>query len=140
MSDEKDDDLTITDDDGLLRRVPNWPNMVKYDENINAYRTTSVCFSDPGTKDREVSISLEKDLLDSGNEHTDLITNHPGFGLAKIIASFARNDLTPKQIINRNPTEDDPFHGLIIGDKTKKTKRDLAKNAELLFDPIMPED
>ncbi len=74
MSDEKDDDLTITDDDGLLRRVPNWPNMVKYDENINAYRTTSVCFSDPETKDREVSISLEKDLLDSGNEHTDLIS------------------------------------------------------------------
>ena len=30
MSDEKDDDLTITDDDGLLRRVPNWPNMVKH--------------------------------------------------------------------------------------------------------------
>jgi hypothetical protein len=30
MSEEKEDDLTITDDDGLLRRVPNWPNMVKH--------------------------------------------------------------------------------------------------------------
>ena len=45
MAEENEDDVTIEDPDGLLRRVPNWPNMFKLDKNMNAYRPTSLCLS-----------------------------------------------------------------------------------------------
>jgi hypothetical protein len=56
MDETNDDDLSIEDNEGLLRRVPNHPNMVKFDPNINAYRPSSACFCDRETQDREVSV------------------------------------------------------------------------------------
>ena len=132
MTDIVEDDLTIEDDEGLLRRVPNWPNMVKFDSNINALRATSACFSDRETSDVEVSITLEKLLQESGGNHHDVISDNPGFGLARLMAGYARSK---GQIINQKPTDDDPHHGLIIGNKNKKTKSALAKNSVLVITP-----
>ena len=132
MTDEVEDDLTIEDDEGLLRRVPNWPNMVKFDSNINSFRATSACFSDRDTSDVEVSITLEKPLQESGGNHHDVISDMPGFGLARLLAGFARSK---GQVINQRPTDDDPHHGLIIGDKNKRTKTALAKNSVLIIMP-----
>ena len=129
------DDVSIADEDRLLRRVPNWPNMTKFDPRIGAIRVTSACFSDVGTNDREVSMTLEKDLLNSGGRHEDAIALHPGFGLASLGVEVVRNDLPTKQIIVRNPQPDDPYHCLVIGDKGKAEKRMMAKKSELIIEP-----
>ena len=139
MTDESIDDLSITDDESLLRRVPNQPNMVKYDDNIKAYRPTSVCFCDRETQDKELSITLEKSLNDSGENTESAIQNNPGFGLARLLTGVVRNNITPQQIIARNPTDADPHHGLIIGNKTKSTKKNLAKQATLIITPLLDE-
>ena len=139
MTDESTDDLSITDDEGLLRRVPNQPNMVKYDDNIKAYRPTSVCFCDRETQDKELSITLEKSLNDNGENTEAAIQNYPGFGLARLLTGVVRNSITPQQIITRNPTDEDPHHGLIIGNKTKSTKKNLAKQATLIITPLLDE-
>lgn len=132
MTDVVEDDLTIEDDEGLLRRVPNWPNMVKFDSNLNSLRASSACFSDRETNDVEVSVTLEKPLQESGGNHYDVISSLPGFGLARLLVGFARSK---EQIINKRPTGDDPHHGLIIGNKNKRTKTALAKNSVLVIKP-----
>ena len=139
MADEHVDDLSIMDDEGLLRRVPNQPNMIKYDENIQAHRPTSACFCDRQTQDKELSITLEKPLKDSGGSEESAIQDNPGFGLARLLAGTVRHDITPNQIITRAPTGADPHHGLVIGDKTKATKRTLAKKASLIITPQLDE-
>lgn len=135
MVDEREDDPSIADEDGLLRRVPNWPNMVKFDHNLATYRPSSVCFSDRDTNDLEVSITLQRQLLESGGNEADAIKNHPGFGLACIVAGFVRNDLNHKQIVLSEPVDIDPFHGLVVGIKDSKTKSAMAKCAVLLINP-----
>jgi hypothetical protein len=135
MTEVKEDDPSIQDDDGLLRRVPNWPNMVKLDKNTNTYRPTSVCFSDQKTNNLEVSITLQKPLHENGGADPDAIKNYPNFGLARIPAGFVRNNLNHKQIVTSEPTEDDPYHGLIVGTKDSNTKRTMAKAATLLINP-----
>jgi len=135
MVDNKiEDDSTVEDDHGLLRRIPNLPNMVKWDSNLKAYRPSSLCFSD---RDGgiELSITLEQPLLSSGGSHHDAIIKMPGFGLARLNAGFVRHEMNPPQIINRAPTPEDPHHGLVIGSKSKKAKSSMAKAAVLIIEP-----
>ena len=127
------DDTSITNCEGLLRRIPNWPNMYKFDQNTKKFRPTSALFSDRD-KGYKLSVTLEKPLLDSGEDHHKA-THKIGFGLAKIIAGFVRTEITPNQIIQRSPTSEDPHHGLVIGEKNKSTRRALAKHAEIIIDP-----
>jgi len=136
MNGEKKDDPEISDDDGLLRRLPNWPNMVKFDHNMQVERPSSAWFTDRSTSDREVSITLEKDLIDSGGTHQDAVSSYPDFGLAVISTKTVRHEISPKQIVNKQPTDDDDFHGLVIGEKRKKTKTALAKKANILINPV----
>lgn len=135
MNDTNGDDLSIEDNEGLLRRVPNHPNMVKFDSNINAYRPSSVCFCDRETQDREVSITLEKPLKEDGHSEEFAINDFPGFGVARVLANVVRHEVNPKQLISRKPTESDPYHGLVVGDKTRATKKAIAKRATLLINP-----
>ncbi len=137
MTVTKEDDPSIEDDDGLLRRVPNWPNMVKLDQNLNKYRPSSVCFSDKVTRDLEVSITLQRPLHENGGSDSDTIKNYPEFGLAHLPAGLVRNSLNHKQIVVAVPTEDDSYHGLIVGTKDSKTKRAMAKSATLLIEPTI---
>ena len=99
MAAEREDDPSIEDQDGLLRRVPDWPNMIKLDKNLNTYRPSSVCFSDKETNDLEVSMSLQRQLLEDGGIEADAIKDHPGFGLARILAGFVRNDHNHQQVV-----------------------------------------
>lgn len=135
--DEWKDDETILDDEGLLRRVPNWPNMVKFDQNKQEMRPTSACFSD---KDDgiELSVTLEKPHCDNGGTYESAAKVN-GFGLAKVKAGKARNITDPAQKIARNPTADDPHHGLVVGRKNKTAKRKLAMAAKLVIEPSLEE-
>lgn len=137
MPENIDDDITIEDNDGILRRVPNWPDMIKFDKNMNAYRATSACFSDKDDG-KELSITLEQPLLDSGATLQDAIAGDPRFGLARLTAGFVRHAIAPAQKLLRAPTQDDPYHGLVIGEKSKKAKKALAKAATLVIQPKIP--
>lgn len=135
MSENYEDDVSIEDEEGLLRRVPNQPNMVKFDENINAYRPSSACFCDRQTNDLEVSVTLEQPLLDDGETHEFAIKDYPEFGVAQFLTAVARYQVTPNQIIRRDPTDDDPYHGLVVGYKTRVTRRQLAKKSTMVIKP-----
>lgn len=135
MADELEDDLTIHDADGLLRRVPDSPCMVKYDDNLKAYRPSSLCFSDRSTCDREVSVTLERPLLDGGGKQEDAIADMPDFGLARLEAGFVRHEVVPAQKIRRAPTGKDQHHALVIGEKDKRAKKEMAKAASLVIKP-----
>jgi hypothetical protein len=128
------DDKSIKDEDGLLRRIPCNPNMFKFDQNLQEHRPTSALF-----KDREggvnLSITLEEPLLREGKEHKDAISSFPNFGLARIQTDFVRNELVDPQIIFRDPTPDDPFHGLVQGKKSRSTRKALAKHAKVVISP-----
>lgn len=134
MAEDIQDDISINDNDGILRRVPNWPGMVKFDANMNAYRATSACFSDKGGG-KELSITLERPLLDSGHTHQYAIAQDPKFGLARLAVAFVRHEIVPAQKLISSPTADDAFHGLVIGEKNKQAKKALAKAAVLVIEP-----
>jgi len=135
MSDHIVDDLTISDDEGLLRRVPNLPNMFKVDHNTGKTRPSSVVFSDraDGIK---LSVTLESPLLKDSSEYSHAIKQFPGFGLLKLTAGFVRHQVKPAQMIQRDPTADDPHHALVIGDKSKATCQAMAKAAIWKIKPI----
>jgi hypothetical protein len=140
MDSEKTDDPTIGDQDSLLRRVPNWPNMVKFDQNLGVNRPSSACFSDRKTGNREVSVTHEQDLLANQGELKDALGTNEGFGLARVNAGFSRTGLSSPQALVRSPTKEDKHHCLIVGHKTSKDRRLLAKHAEMVIKPIMPEE
>lgn len=133
--DDFQDDSTILSDDQLLRRVPPWPNMVKFDENLQKLRPTSACFSDEDGG-VQLSVTLETPLLESGFTHQDA-ARFEGFGVARVSADRARNMSTPCQKLVRNPTDDDPHHALVVGEKSKSQKRKIAQAAELVITPVM---
>ena len=128
------DDNSILDEHGLLRRVPPWPNMIKYNENLHIYHPTSACFGD---KDggAELSVDLQQSVLDSGGTIQDCIKDIPEFGLCKLTAGYVRHELNPAQAVRRDPLPKNPHHALIIGKKTKSVQRNMAKNAEMLIQP-----
>lgn len=134
----------ITDEEGVLRRIPNWPHQYKYDKNLKRWRPSSAWFSDRKTNDFAVSVTLEKDLLEAGKGIEEALyldnSKHKGFGLAKCHAGFLRHDLPSPQSIKRDPTEDDPFHALVIGQKKQSTRNKIAKHAEVIIEPEMEEN
>jgi hypothetical protein len=61
----------------------------------------------------------------------DLLADHAGFGLVEL----SLEDLEAAgQRLEPSPTEDDPFHAEVIGDK-KSAKRQLAKAARWIVEP-----
>lgn len=137
MDVEITDDESITEDVHLLRRVPNWPTMVKFDENLQTYRPSSACFGDRDTGDKQVSVTHKQDLLSSNGTITDIIRDYPGFGVASVEAGFARSGLRNPQKLVRDPTDDDPHHCLIVGPKNGNDKKKLAKHASMPIQPLM---
>ena len=125
-----EDDTTILDEDWLLRRIPNWPRMYMWCDNEQAYRPTSANF-----KDNELSVSLEKDMLRDDKDHSEAVKNHPGYGLLKMPVRTVRHDLSNKQAIKRDPTNEDPYHALVLGEKSKGDCRKLRKASEVVIEP-----
>jgi hypothetical protein len=132
---QKNDDVTILDEDALLRRIPNWPDMVRRDQVSGQYRPTSASFADRDTGDREISVTHEANLLAANCTHMDALNGNQEFGLASIHAGFPRKQISTPQAIARDPIDSDPHHCLIIGNKSKADKRALAKQCALIIIP-----
>ncbi|MBL4865286.1 MAG: hypothetical protein JKY67_02795 [Pseudomonadales bacterium] len=130
-----EDNINVADEDRLLRRIPNNPNMLKFDQSTQTVRPSSAAFKDR-TDGRELSVTLEKQLLEDGNVHEYAIRNFEGFGLAAIGVKFVRS-LKPAQFVIADPTPDDPYHALIVGDKKNRTFKELSKASTLLIKPAL---
>lgn len=108
------DDGTIEDRCALLRRIhPNW---LIYDANRECVRITSAAF-----KDQELSVHVGADITEQGIDlETILQEKHGEYALASITAGLARDH---KQVVCRDPQEDQLCHGLVCG--AKKPKREF---------------
>jgi hypothetical protein len=67
---------------------------------------------------------VKETLLEYKLEVPHALLDHPHYSLAKFSVEFVRNK---KQILSRAPTEADPSHVHVIGDKPKSFCKRLSK-------------
>ncbi len=126
-----EDDLTISDECGLLRRIPIKPKLnIVWDSNQGRWRPSSASFKDHpnGTP---MSIVLGDELDNTGRTPAEILIGHDDFALASITAGFAREQ---HQQVAREPLPEEPAHGIVIGEK-KKASRKMAKAAQWVISP-----
>lgn len=124
------DDPSIRDECKLLRRIPVMQDFIVWDHNQGRLRPSSASFRDHrnGTS---MSIVLGDDLDSSGRDYSEVLRSHENFALAAITAGLAREN---SQAIARDPTKEEPAHGLVIGSKRKADKK-MAKEAKWIIPP-----
>lgn len=112
------DDPSIGDDEILYRRInPDW---------MRDGALTSQAFQNYPGHDA-FSIHIDGKLGDM--EASDLLDDFPGYKLALFKAGDAR---ALDQGVTHVPEPDDPSHGHVNGKKSKPTKRNLARIAQIL--------
>jgi hypothetical protein len=122
------DDPTIPGAERLLRRIS--PIHVIWDDNGNP-NISSGAFDNPKNH-LDLSVNLASVMEAAGREPKDAIREHPGFGLALITASHARS---LNQSAARNPTEVEPAHGIVYGEKPHSVRRRLRDGAHCIETP-----
>lgn len=123
------DDQSIADNVPLWRRVV--PKFRIYDENRGCFRLSSQAFQNyPGTNAFSVWISSDAEELGEGPE--DLVADHPGYGVASFNAGLARE---LNQGVVRDPQEEEPAHGHVVGHKTRGMRKRFAKGSDFLIEP-----
>lgn len=126
------DDPTVDDDVLLLRRIPVNPACVVRDENLGCYRPSSAAFENH-SNGTPMSVVLSDTLDALGREHESALGEYvENFSLASFKASTAR---ACDQGISREPTDEEPAHGEVFGEKPKSVRRKIAKSAEWIVPP-----
>lgn len=115
------DDQSVGDSTALFRRIH--PSQVIWDENLDRLRPTSAAF-----RDKQMSVNLEDDLEREGLELDFVLRDWPQHHLASIEARLARDR---GQEIQRDHTEDDPTHGIVVGQKSGSTCNVFARESRL---------
>jgi hypothetical protein len=98
---EPQDDISIGDDETLLRRIR--PNHIHLDPITNQYRPESGCFR----SDDFISVHIA-----SLTSHRQVLSSYPDFSLVEITAQEIRS--VGCKIV-RNPLPEDSAHALIYG-------------------------
>ena len=124
-----DDDLTISDEDRLFRRVP--PEWVVCDDNRRPIAVSSAAFSN-SSDGSGMSVSIESVMTRKNLSEQDILREYEGFGLVAITAGLAREK---GQGIVKKPTDRDPAHGEVTGKKRVSVKRAFKRNAEWIVRP-----
>ena len=85
-----------------------------------------------------MSIVLGDELEAVGRAPATVLEGHEGFALAAITAGIARDN---RQAVVRDPLPQEPAHGLVVGQKTKRARSNMAKAAKWVIwtDPPPPE-
>ena len=119
------DDESIAGDVLLLRRVPTKPNVnVVWDDNQARWRPSSASFDNhPNGSPMSVVLSDTLEKLDRPMESA-LIGHGDGFSLASITAALARDSM---QGVAREPTKEEPAHGVVFGKKSKSIQQICEK-------------
>lgn len=125
-----DDDLTISNEDRLFRRVPR--NWIVWDDNEGVASVSSAAFSD-SSDGSGMSVSIESVMDEKGLSVEDILRDYEGFGMVAIAARLAREK---GQSIIRKPTVKDPAHGEVIGKKRGSVKKAFKRGAEWIVCPI----
>ena len=120
------DDETIVDGTSLFRRIPiNPPLTVVWDSNRTAWRASSASFDDH-PNGSPMSVVLGDTLEELGRPPESVLRGHEGeFGLVAFTARFARQI---RQGVAREPTPEEPAHGVVFGKKTKSIRQKLARS------------
>lgn len=124
-----EDDLTISDGDKLLRRIPS--SWRVRDHSRGSWRPTSQAFNDH-PNGSSMSVHLLCVLEQSGNAAESVLEGHEGFGLVAITVKLVRDC---GQAIRRVPAPNDPAHAEVVGPKTQSVRRRLARGATWLVEP-----
>lgn len=125
------DDLSIADDEVLLRRIhPAW---VTYnDDNPLQSRISSAAFQNYPNTDT-MSVQLQSILHERGESAVNMLIGHDGYGIAAITAGHVRSC---SQGVIRAATDVEPAHCHVLGPKKQSSvKREIAKGATLLIAP-----
>ena len=124
-----DDDRSVEDHFELWRRIP--PRHVILDKNTGELRPTSAAF-DNDSDGEPMSILIAMVMTEFGLSSADALDGHPGYALASITAGTAREC---NQKVVRDPLEQEPAHGLVVGQKTQGTRRRIARASRWIVTP-----
>ncbi len=125
------DDLSIRDNSDLLRRIPFVKgSQVVWDDNVKRYKPSSAAFNNT-TGSNSMSIVLAE-KLEKGRKPSDVVMGYDNNCLISFKARVAREN---NQRIIHDALPDEPAHGSVIGEKSKKVKRALAKASVWVVEP-----
>lgn len=129
------DDLSIAGETLLLRRVLTKPDLsIVWDANLNRWRPSSAAF-DNHPNGSPMSIVLGDTLKQLGRSNESALRGHEmTHSLAAITAQVARDG---GQGVAREPTVDEPAHGVVFGNKSKKVRASMAKQAVWIIPPAI---
>lgn len=127
-------DQTISDDDGLLRRIPPWD--IVYDDQGNRRISTGL-FSPSSIPNFGISVDLENGQREEGIDPLTILPE--GYGLVRLTAGQIREI---GLIVGRSPKEENPHHADIWrpdGPRLKGSQlKGLLRMAEVLRWPDPP--
>jgi len=84
-----------------------------------------------------MSVVLSDTLEKLGRPMESALIGHgDGFSLASITAGLAREST---QGVAREPTTEEPAHGVVFGRKSKSIRSKLAKSSEWVVPPELPD-
>jgi len=122
------DDPTIPDKARLLRRVH--LRQIVPGEHGNALISSGAFL------DEEMSVVLEPVLADLNRSPEDCLRDWPLFKLVALKAETCRGN---QQIVARDPTPQEPAHGVVYGKKSRSTARALRDSAEWIIPDEPPQ-
>lgn len=126
MAGHPEDDPSIPDSEDLWRRItPDW-----IVDGQDGPRVTSQAFQNGD--DGAMSVHLSSVAAKIGRTPESILQQYPGYSLARLTAGDAR---AVNQGVKPDPTEADPDHGAVVGNKTKGVRRHLSGAAKLIASP-----
>ena len=124
------DDPSISDATELYRRI-HPRHHITWDDNRGAWRVKSAAFQNTtGTK--SMSVALGDVLQAAGRSPTTVLALYPDWYLASLTARFVRQH---DQGLLREPTDEEPAHGAVVGEKRESVKRAFAREARWVVAP-----
>ncbi len=120
-----EDDASIDGQTGLLRRIH--PNFLVPDKNRACTSVASGAFTDT-----EMSVALADTIASTGRTPHSVLNGYDDHALVSVPAQAAR-DLG--QAVYRDPTHDEPAHGIVGGHKTRAQSRSLARACSWVVAP-----
>jgi hypothetical protein len=121
------DDPSIANSEDVLRRIPPRHQPPPHAE----FRPFSSAFYDD-EDGHPMSVYLAKGITELGQTVDVVMEGHEGYALVAINVGVLR-DLS--QILVRAPTNNEPYHALVVGAKTQGVRRRMAKASRWVIEP-----
>jgi len=130
MPDQVEDDETISNQDEVWRRIR--PDQLVRDDNRGGIIRPSTSAFNNSSDGSGMSDSLAGAARAAGLTPHYVIERYPGYSVAALAMAMLREN---GQGVIRKPTDDDPHHVEVNGDKPKKIQRIFATSATWALPP-----